>query len=441
MRAIPAARRLPLASLSLACWIVAGCGAGESPNADSVAAAAAADVSASDDAGLAETEGRRRRRIPSLPIAASAPVSASAPVAAGTPTITPTLAPSPATATAPAPATTTAPAPTAAPTAAPTPAPTRAPTAAPTAAPTPAPTPAPTTAPATAGADFSPQGYQLVFSDEFDGSSLDRTKWCTRYTYGGGPALQVPDAQCTRSDGGGTLDFLNDEQQRYRDVNSRGETMHVVSGGTLKLRATKTGPAGYAPYESAMIRSKLEFKPSATASYYITTRVKLPAALGTWPATWLAGGWGTNNTIQWPPEIDILEAPTNNVGQLANVIRQGSQVQGPQTATHKFEFTYKAADYDTQWQNYAPSRTLRNVWLEIGALWTAGSVCYFVDGVKTACENYNWVDNASGPANPAHLILNLAIGGAWAGASGIEDAKLPTQMEVDHVRLYRSSGG
>ena len=290
-------------------------------------------------------------------------------------------------------------------------------------------------------ADFSPQGYQLVFFDEFESGSLDRTKWCTRYAWGGGAALQVPDTQCTRSDGGGTLDFLNDEQQRFRDLNSLGEPMHVVSGGTLKLRATKTGPAGYAPYEAAMIRSKFEFKPTSTTSYYLTTRIKLPNVLGTWPAWWLAGGWGTNNAVQWPPEIDILEAPTNQVGQTANTIRQGSQVKGLQTASRGFEFTYSAAEYDKQWQNFSPSRNLRNVWLEVGALWTATGVCYFVDGVKTACENYNWADNAAKPATPAHVILNLAIGGAWAGASGIEDAKFPTQVEVEHVRVYRSPGG
>ncbi len=290
----------------------------------------------------------------------------------------------------------------------------------------------------TSAPDYSPQGYQLVLFDEFDANSLDRTKWCTRYTWGGGPALQVPDDQCARSDGSGTLDFLNDEQQRFRDFNSLGETMHVVSGGTLKLRATKTGPAGYAPYESAMIRSKLEFKPTSTTSYYITTRLKLPDILGTWPAWWLAAGWGTTNTISWPPEIDILEAPTNNVGQRANTIRQGSQVQGLQTASGKMQFTYAAPGYDVQWQNYSPPRTLRGVWLEVGALWTATGVCYFVDGVKTACEDYNWANNAGNSGNAAHVILNLAIGGAWAGASGIEDAKLPTQVEVDHVRVYRS---
>jgi beta-glucanase (GH16 family) len=305
---------------------------------------------------------------------------------------------------------------------------------------TPAPAPAPPPAPSPA--DFSPPGYQLAFSDEFDGDSLDRTKWCTRHVYAGGPPLQVADDQCTRSGRSGTLDRFNDEQQRYRDFNSLGEPMHVLGGGTLKLRATKTGPAGSVPYEAAMLRSKLDFKPTATSSYYVTAKLKLPNVLGAWPAYWLVGGWGTNDTLQWPPEIDIMEAPLNELDMRANTLGQGSQMRGGlQTASRSYEFTYTAPDYDAQSQIYSPARLLRDVWLEVGALWTATSVCFFVDGVKTACENYNWVDDAGQPANAAHLILNLAVGGAWAGASGIDDAKFPTQVEVDHIRVYRSPGG
>lgn len=285
--------------------------------------------------------------------------------------------------------------------------------------------------------DYSPPGYQIVLSDEFNSGSLDRSKWCTRYIYGGGPALQVPDAQCTPG-GQGTVDYFKDEQQRYRDYNTRGEAMHVVSGGTLKLRATKTNQDSYASYESAMIRSKYEFKPTGSTSYYITARVKLPNVLGTWPAMWLVGGLGTNNQIQWPPEIDIFEAATNNDGWPANSLRLGSQVKGAQTASRGHEFTFSVPEFDLRWHNYKPTRLLRDVWMEVGALWTATNVCYYVDGARIACENYMWADNSGVAANPAHFLLNLAIGGSWAGSSGIEDAKFPTQMEVDHVRIYRS---
>jgi beta-glucanase (GH16 family) len=39
---------------------------------------------------------------------------------------------------------------------------------------------------------------------------------------------------------------------------------------------------------------------------------------------------------------------------------------------------------------------------------------------------------------PFHLILNLAMGGSWAAARGMDDAALPQRMEVDHVRVWQA---
>lgn len=290
--------------------------------------------------------------------------------------------------------------------------------------------------------DFHPIGYALFFSDEFDGDSLDRTKWCTRYIYGGGPDLQVPDPECTPEPGLGLLDYLNDEQQRYVDFNSQGETMHEVRFGVLKLRATKTrddGDVGYALYESAMVRSKLELKPDATTSYYLTARLRLPDVGGTWPAFWLNSGRGTDGNLSWPPEIDIVEAPVNGVEDRNNMLHIAAMLTGddhPQTGSGEREYTYTHPDFDTAWNNYIADRNLRDAWLEIGAHWTEDDVCFFVDGLKVACENYRWVYNDAGPANPAHMLINLAIGGSWAGRHGIDDHLFPTAVEVDHVRVY-----
>lgn len=304
--------------------------------------------------------------------------------------------------------------------------------------------PAPDGAPA---ADGSPdptggaaQGYTLVFFDEFDGTSLDRSKWCTRYVYPGGPALQVPDSGCTGPEGtAGTLDYLNDEQERYVDYNTQGETMHAVAGGTLTLRATKTRADAAVPYEAAMIRSKFEFKPSESTSYYVTARLRLPDVIGTWPSMWLNGGYGTNGKTQWPPEIDIFEGALNGVEDTANMLRMGSQVKGAQTDSHKQEVTYSQS-FNTTWDDYYAPSSLRDVWVKISAVWTATSVCYFVDAINTMCENYRWNDNGGAPANPASVLLNLAIGGSWAGRHGIDDAMFPTSLQADYVHVYAFDG-
>ncbi|MGB7184926.1 MAG: hypothetical protein WBD51_23565, partial [Burkholderiaceae bacterium] len=72
-----------------------------------------------------------------------------------------------------------------------------------------------------------------------------------------------------------------------------------------------------------------------------------------------------------------------------------------------------------------------------GAQWESNRVCYFVDGIKTGCENYRWVTNEGLPANAAELVMQLAVGGPWAGLNGVDDAAFPTFFEIDHVRIYR----
>jgi hypothetical protein len=188
-----------------------------------------------------------------------------------------------------------------------------------------------------------------------------------------------------------------------------------------------------------MLRSKLEFKPTSTTSYYIAARLKLPNVIGTWPAMWLAGGFGTNGQIQWPPEIDVFEGALNGVEDTNKMMRMGAQARGgKQTNSGAEEITFSMPGYDRTWDNYFGAASIRDVWMEIGAQWTADSVCYFVDGVKAMCENYRWSDDAGVAANPASLLLNLAVGGNWAGRHGVAATGFPTKLEADFVRVYAS---
>src|SRR5258708_3429958 len=105
---------------------------------------------------------------------------------------------------------------------------------------------------------FVPPGYIKVFADEFNEPRLDTGKWWTRYIYNGG-----------------TLDFLNDEQQRYRE-----DRNHVMSGHSLVLVARKSGDDGpRGDYPSGLIRSQ------ATLQYgHFETRVKKTARVRRRPA-------------------------------------------------------------------------------------------------------------------------------------------------------------
>jgi beta-glucanase (GH16 family) len=288
-----------------------------------------------------------------------------------------------------------------------------------------------------AHAQTPPAGYSQVWADEFNANTLDRSLWCTRLAFGGGAPLQVPDAQCTGPGAaGGTGDFLKDERERYRDTNSRGEAVHTLSNGVLTLHATKTGQDSYASYESGLIRSKFEFKPSATESYYVAARIRLPNVQGSFAALWLASGFGSDGKLSWPPEIDTLEAALNGKDDTANMVRTGAFVSGTQTSSSAEEITQQGPHFDKRWNNLNWPSTLRGVWLEVGSEWTANGFCVWVNSELVSCENYRWVDAVGAPANPATVILNLAVGGEWAARYGIDDSQ-PMTMDIDYVRIFK----
>lgn len=281
----------------------------------------------------------------------------------------------------------------------------------------------------------------MEYSDEFNGSQLDRNAWCTRYIYSGGASLQVPDSACTNNgEGNGTLDYLNAEQQRYVDTNKQGKAMHEVGNGSLTLWATKTRNDSYAKYESAMIRSKKLFRPSSSVSYYLTTRVKLPSVIGTWPAFWLNSDQ-SGSRLEWPPEIDIFEAALNGKDDRVDMLHQGAIFYGDggrkQNSKGSTDITRHDKDFHTDWNNYHAPQSLRDKWVEVGLLWKADSLCYYIDGLETMCEKYKWVYNDGSQAGPAHVLLNMAIGGEWAGRYGVDDSRFPTKMQIDYVRVYK----
>jgi beta-glucanase (GH16 family) len=278
--------------------------------------------------------------------------------------------------------------------------------------------------------DHHPEGYTLVFSDEFDGEQLDRNRWCTRYIYGGGATPQVRDPVC-QVRGGGSMDWLNDEKQRYVDFNVDKLPLHEVKDGVLTLIATMTGKTAGAPFQSAMIRSKREFRPDATTSLYITARVKLPNVRGTWPAFWINSGPNEEGKLAWPPEIDIFEAALNEKEDRENMLHVGTVIS---SAPRKLLDSHPA--FNRQWRNYVARESLRERWIETAIEWSENQVCYVIEGVRAMCEEYEWRHRSGRLAPPGHLLLNLAIGGQWAGRHGIATEKFPARFSVDYVRVY-----
>ena len=255
---------------------------------------------------------------------------------------------------------------------------------------------------------FVPAGYRLVFNDEFSGNALDRHKWFTRYIYS--------------SEG---LDHLNDENQRYRDNDNQ-----RVANGVLYLVAKrlKLSQVTGINYESGMIRSDW------TGRYgFFEARVKMPGGLGVWPAFWLNSDVSETGRLSHPPEIDFFEFVNNGKDDRVNKIHvaASSNPDGSQRSL------YQDQKFSDHYMDYYAPFNFNDGFHTIGGEWTPEQLTIYVDGLKVMSRTFHWQYRDRTLAGPAHILLNLAIGGQWAGRYGIDDAAFPQALAIDWVRVYQ----
>lgn len=243
----------------------------------------------------------------------------------------------------------------------------------------------------------APAGWELVWADEFDhGTQPDPAKW--DYDVGG--------------DGWG-----NHELQFYtkaRPENARIEAGHLV------IEARRESWAGQ-DYTSA----RLVTKGRADWTYgRFEIRAKLPLGRGTWPAIWmLPTKWDLGNH-GWPDvgEIDIME----HVGYAPGIVHGSTHSQKHQWRIKtQRTATTPVPDAGTAFHTYV---------LE----WESDEIRMFVDDrlyFTTKREGADWT--AWPFFRPFHLVLNVAVGGDWGGAKGVDETIWPRSMTVDYVRVYR----
>ena len=243
-----------------------------------------------------------------------------------------------------------------------------------------------------------PEGYNLVWSDEFDVDGLpDSSKWNF-------------DTEANETG------WYNNELQYYSD--SRLENAKV-SNGKLMIIARKEALINADDYGGqAYTSARLITKGKANWTYgFMEIRAKLPCGLGTWPAIWLLG----DNDTPWPGngEIDIMEQvglhPNEITGTIHTTSTAGTSGDGSSIIVN---------DACEVFHNYQLT-------------WTPEIITISVDGIPFHTYNNKGTGTNSWPFdNPQYLLLNLAIGGDMAGPT-VDDAIFPVQMEVDYVRIYQ----
>ena len=262
-----------------------------------------------------------------------------------------------------------------------------------------------------------------VWRDEFDGNSLDGTKW-------------------TALNGG-----WGDEGQQVRNCYTRSDENINVSGGSLNLiglykpGATCTGgntKTGNFTSGFVQTKNKAYFKYG-----YIEARIKMPKNKSTWPGFWMS----PNNSPYgpgWPDwgEIDIVETKGSNHQFAASDAHwRDKNTPTGQTGSHRNRqgvippSKFGTGNDTTEWHTY-------------GVKWTEGKLEYFIDGewhhTITEFKNSNSTGNPNGPFDQNFFLrLNLAIGGnyidaPWNDAHNSVGAAndFPATMSIDYVRVY-----
>jgi beta-glucanase (GH16 family) len=241
--------------------------------------------------------------------------------------------------------------------------------------------------------------WKLVWSDEFNGTGLpDSSKW----TYDLG-----------------NWGWGNNELEYYtanRLENARQED------GNLIIEARKDD--GIYPWSSARLttRGKESFLYGK-----IEFRAKVPAGRGTWSAGWLLGD-EYKDELSWPycGEIDVLE----NVGYEMDSKTGNGKTHA---SIHCGAYYFKLGNQPT---SIADVNNMTNEYHIYSIEWLSGGISILIDG-KKYFDYHDTSNNLTWPFNkPQNLILNLAMGGGWGGAKGMDPEMKSARFIIDYVRVY-----
>jgi len=151
----------------------------------------------------------------------------------------------------------------------------------------------------------------------------------------------------------------------------------------------------------------------------------LPKGNGSWPAIWMLGE--NISSVGWPNcgEIDIME----------HVGFEGGRIHG---SIHTEDYNHAN---NTQKSGATFIETATDSFHIYSLEWSPTYLRYLIDNISYFfVYNDSNGDVAKWPFDePEYIILNLAIGGDWGGAQGIDPSAFPMKMLVDYVRVFKMS--
>ncbi len=234
--------------------------------------------------------------------------------------------------------------------------------------------------------------YELVFNDDFDGDTLDTTKWGYNYSWGHSHnhAAWCAEENVIVKDG---ILTLKGENKQHPDA--------VGKQGTFNNKKYDI------VYTSGAVNTHHKYN----FDYgYFEARMKMPTGKGMWPAWWMLKDG-------WPPEIDMLEVLCSKPNELHVNFHYGPAWNEHYSHEQVLDLGYSTSeDFHTY-----------------GFEWTPDYMRYYVDGVQVGHDFTS--KSAIKEATGMYMILNLAIDG-WDGAPD-ETTQWPAEFSIDYVRAWQ----
>jgi beta-glucanase (GH16 family) len=236
-------------------------------------------------------------------------------------------------------------------------------------------------------------GYTLVWSDEFNSTSINTNTW--------------------NFETGGT-GWGNNELENYT---SRTENAFQSSGNlVIEARAESYGGNNYTSARMTT-QNKQQFQFGR-----IDIRAKLPVGQGIWPALWMLG---TNiPQVGWPTcgETDIMELIGKTPKEIYGTLHYANS--GGSNSSLGSNYSIGSGDFSQQFHVFS-------------VIWKQDSISLLVDDNVYFSGNSQNISSGSWPFNSASFfIFNVAVGGDWPGSPD-GTTVFPEHLFVDYVRVFQ----